>query len=768
MPAVLITGSEQIEDSTEQNELIQLRSFERPAYPAGNPENNNTGQSKAVQLQSDTSLEKQFAKPANQTGLPDTVKSGIESLSGYDMSDVKVHYNSSQPTQLKAFAFAKGTDIHVAPGQEKHVAHEAWHVVQQKQGRVQPTMQMKQGVPVNDDEGLEKEADAMGAKVLQGKLNNSDQSLKVSQNGYSSTPVQRKVIIKPKTVETEFTIEKIAALRQPAQVNAIITGWVNDPVIHPFTDQTKMIMKATQQLHDANFDGSLQSLATEMSAKMVSGMGHLTDESLWDILKRAFEANWFKAKSCLAMNRWPNGITNIPDHKEALDLMEAFVTMRQNKWEAFAATYLPKAKDDLADQTLKIQPPDGSTSVTSDMDLSITGAKSEAAIEYLNVNFRTALGVPFEPGTVFDINMYSLDWMHGDTPEIGMEGGKRVVTIVPEKEEGLKKVDLAAIEQRSFDQEVWSYVKVMRNLSDHEITDYKAKVLEEFKGAHAGKRAVMSKKLEDAHKNTKDFKKNVADRAEEMAAEFYIKAKTTKSAFKTGAHAHDTEAHFIKDALTTSASNDLYQKAVKDVNAIRVRIKLLNATPAGIEGESIENLAIALATKIAEALTYANEVYSTEGGVLHTVYGKQKAKKKQAAYAKDDSTKDIKTVKTALTKQQYIQSINENVGDSIHAINHNSHIPKYAAFRSGKYLDRLCEATELINETAAKRFTNYQELRDIGTLAATEKDGLLGRDPLAVNGHAVFSTYDNAKLSSLKQKIIVFGTEATSYFNRTG
>ena len=102
----------------------------------------------------------------NHTGMPDNLKSGIENLSGYAMDDVKVHYNSAKPAQLNAHAYAQGTDIHVAPGQEQHLPHEAWHVVQQKQGRVQPTMQMKAGVPVNDDAGLENEADVMGAKAV--------------------------------------------------------------------------------------------------------------------------------------------------------------------------------------------------------------------------------------------------------------------------------------------------------------------------------------------------------------------------------------------------------------------------------------------------------------------------------------------------------------------------------------------------------------------------------------------------------------------------
>ncbi len=102
----------------------------------------------------------------NKTGLPDQLKSGVESLSGMDMSNVKVHYNSSQPAQLNAQAYAQGDQIHIAPGQEKHLPHEAWHVVQQKQGRVKPTKQLKEKTNINDDTALENEADRMGARSL--------------------------------------------------------------------------------------------------------------------------------------------------------------------------------------------------------------------------------------------------------------------------------------------------------------------------------------------------------------------------------------------------------------------------------------------------------------------------------------------------------------------------------------------------------------------------------------------------------------------------
>lgn len=113
-----------------------------------------------MQMKSEQAIQQ---KP-NQTGLPDNLKAGVESLSGYSMDDVRVHYNSSQPATVQALAYTQGTDIHVAPGQEQHLPHEAWHVAQQMAGRVDPTTEIG-GMPVNDNVGLEHEADVMGAKA---------------------------------------------------------------------------------------------------------------------------------------------------------------------------------------------------------------------------------------------------------------------------------------------------------------------------------------------------------------------------------------------------------------------------------------------------------------------------------------------------------------------------------------------------------------------------------------------------------------------------
>ncbi len=100
----------------------------------------------------------------NATGLPDALKAGVEALSGVSLDDVRVRENAPEPARIGALAYTRGNKIYVGPGQERHLPHEAWHVVQQKQGRVRATLLAK-GLPVNDDAALEREADVMGGRA---------------------------------------------------------------------------------------------------------------------------------------------------------------------------------------------------------------------------------------------------------------------------------------------------------------------------------------------------------------------------------------------------------------------------------------------------------------------------------------------------------------------------------------------------------------------------------------------------------------------------
>jgi hypothetical protein len=113
----------------------------------------------------------QSGQKPNPTGMPDRLKAGIEALSGLDVSNVRVHYNSLKPAQLQALAYTQGMDIYVRPGQERHLGHEAWHVVQQAKGRVKPIKQMNNNMNINDDADMEKEADIMGSRASQSANN---------------------------------------------------------------------------------------------------------------------------------------------------------------------------------------------------------------------------------------------------------------------------------------------------------------------------------------------------------------------------------------------------------------------------------------------------------------------------------------------------------------------------------------------------------------------------------------------------------------------
>ena len=188
-PVAQLCGNEDKDKKSDEGTFAPKHSFWTPEtiqgkFEGGIKQLKSAPSFPTIQLKNtNEAIIQRVASSENKTGLPDNVKTGTERLSGISLSDVKVEYNSNKPAQLSAHAYAQGTNIFVGPGQEKHVPHEAWHVVQQKQGRVQATTQMKGMVPVNDDAGLEREADVMGAKAVQ--------MVKIDEE---EAPVQQKAI----------------------------------------------------------------------------------------------------------------------------------------------------------------------------------------------------------------------------------------------------------------------------------------------------------------------------------------------------------------------------------------------------------------------------------------------------------------------------------------------------------------------------------------------------------------------------------------------
>jgi hypothetical protein len=126
---------------------------------------------------------------------------GVERATGVSLDDVNVHYNSGEPRKYGALAFTRGTDVHLAPGQERHLGHELGHVVQQKRGSVPVTMRVG-GVGVNDNPALESEADRIGA-------GNGVVQRFVERNGWRvSDDNTIKIVNAPNPIKHHFCIKK--------------------------------------------------------------------------------------------------------------------------------------------------------------------------------------------------------------------------------------------------------------------------------------------------------------------------------------------------------------------------------------------------------------------------------------------------------------------------------------------------------------------------------------------------------------------------------
>jgi hypothetical protein len=178
---------------------------------------------------------------------------------------VKVHYNSPAPATVQALAYTQGTEIHVGPGQEQHLAHEAWHVAQQKQGRVKPTTQAK-GIAINDERSLETEADAMGERAAQaGQMTAQRQAASDATAAAGTGPLQA---------------ASVSQSAQPVQLQP--EGTYADAT--PDADGTYW---DTNETTDHNGDTVPEKVIAVMKEPDYGGVPSV-DPPGWDWLKRAF------------------------------------------------------------------------------------------------------------------------------------------------------------------------------------------------------------------------------------------------------------------------------------------------------------------------------------------------------------------------------------------------------------------------------------------------------------------------------------------------
>ena len=102
--------------------------------------------------------ERQRRQQPNLTGIPTQMKLDFEQRSGLSFDDVRVHYNSDKPAKIGALAYTQIPEVHIGPGQERHLRHELGHVVQQNVMNIPSTVSVD-GNAINNDSRLEAQAD---------------------------------------------------------------------------------------------------------------------------------------------------------------------------------------------------------------------------------------------------------------------------------------------------------------------------------------------------------------------------------------------------------------------------------------------------------------------------------------------------------------------------------------------------------------------------------------------------------------------------------
>jgi hypothetical protein len=112
--------------------------------------------------------------PRGGRELPSDLRGRMERSFNTNLGGVRLREDASA-ADMDALAYTRGADITMAPGHfqphsgsgQRLIAHEVVHVLQQRADRV-PSPRAEEGLPVNEDRSLEREADRLGRRASWG------------------------------------------------------------------------------------------------------------------------------------------------------------------------------------------------------------------------------------------------------------------------------------------------------------------------------------------------------------------------------------------------------------------------------------------------------------------------------------------------------------------------------------------------------------------------------------------------------------------------
>jgi hypothetical protein len=482
-----------------------------------------------------------------------------------------------------------------------------------------------------------------------------------------------------------------------------------------------------------------------------------------EILKEDFYSNWFLAKDYLIENKWSDkeGI-DIEEKKPMFEqLMRLFLDLRRAETDLLLEYIRDNELEeqefqDLAPKERLSWSDSGSETLTSDIDVNLKGPGSIAAVTLFNQLFKTKLEWPYDPGTVYDVNVYAQDFMEKKPFNLEKDDEKNTATLIPQQEVVLKGEAFAKF---AADQDMWSLVKMRIYMTPEEWQAYRTSIIgDSLKPYEEGSEP---KKDEDENASWEKQQQRIQfEEAEGYYNEFQVLLQEKMLQINTSTDElyvtmrENLEAgqeylseHQTHDVKKMMAANLIYQEKLDEVAAIRLKLSDLSQEPETNQ-EEIKKYGLQLKNALSHTIIYANEAYLTQGAVHFVVIGQQIGqgiKKK----------KGLTEVNLELSNEEHLHSLREQVGDTLKVLAEYSEGPLWkAAYKAGKYIDRMAKsATPLIGDTEVQGFN---ELSTLGETAVKLKGEKADSSQQETGLNPVL---DYGSVSDLRAKVIQFGVD---------
>jgi len=675
----------------------------------------------------------------------------------HDVSGVSAHSGPSAQAALNdmgAQGYATGNKVALKNKDLHTAAHEAAHVVQQRQG-----VHLKGGAGEKGDT-YEKQANAVADAVVAGK--SAAPLLGAPSGGQSSGGGGVQFQINTWNPETK-AFESAAAARDGNNEGdkRFFTGVQEDAGLQADLKGGALTAKEAVELP----------LATVQQINPQSDVPK-------NIIRKATKTNWNNAKHTFAEGHLPSGANedNV-DPAANKAIMQKLWEYRQWHHEKVLKKVQRKINqkhpgreatetEGAVPQGLSGWAAAGSTSLTSDIDVNLKGSATEEAVGTFNAEYKREYGK--EAGVVYDVNVYALDFMHGtgvkvdETGAPSEDGNSRLVSQEGSRK-GMKQggiEDEAKAKKDLGRQEEWADLKIRLYMNDREWAQHKRKCGGEEREAHWGR---VEKKYK---KYRAELKKAMTQRTGKAIHEAEDVRQSGYKQIEKQAKMLSKGTGFDSDNVMIGASNDIYEKKLKRVKKVRDRLRvqidaynsLVNDNGQPLEQEDgndgpvarlkvkIDKTLLLLREITSEAALYSNEAYLTDGAVNHTVVGLQIGKKLN------------------LSKGATLNAVQENMADAIKEIGRHGETVGDAAYKSGKYFWRMADAAQNMDIDLGDRAAEIFLLKRTGQYIANDLKSSNTPDKPARAAEEV----DNLGITSvngLKKYIIKCGQAAINAYN---